>query len=94
MTKTVTLPEDVVASIQHANAELEVAQDVLSQFIEAHSEDTAQPNTTAINSLTSIAADKKLAFEKAKSDMSSKYVPETAKNWSLNYNTCVLSYTV
>lgn len=93
MTKTITLPEDIVASIQHANAEFEVAQDVLSQFIEAHSEDVVQSNAAAVNSLTSLAADKKLVFEKVKSDMALKYIPTTAKNWSLDYNTCVLTYT-
>lgn len=96
---TKQINQETVNDIQIKDASYQSSQDVIIRLLETHSADVKQDliGSTIFEQFQKQVAEKKIAFEQSKTDMlAANFTQEEIsqiKNWSLDYNTCVLTYT-
>lgn len=88
--------EEDVNEVQIKDVEFSTGKEVLMQILDMHKMDT-DPTFLQSPVFKAYEADvnaKRLAFDKAKDALTSKYIPKdissNVKEWSLNYYTCEL----
>lgn len=97
---TKQINQETVNDIQIKDASYQSSQDVIIRLLETHSADINQDliGSPIFDQFQKQVAEKKIAFEQSKTDMlAANFTQEEIsqiKNWSLDYNTCTLTYQV
>lgn len=94
-TITVTVPEYVRDEVQRYDVERSARRDIIAYIL---SNDTINIPPERMAEYQKEYDEKFMLFEKAKSKIESEYVKpnagEKALNWTLDYNTCIVTITV